>query len=135
MKDLRTGAMLPDTADASDLAGVVLGQPNAFLHHGGSAHQALEHGLAACVLGDETEPVYQEKDRMFTIRVGASKDQKMLFLQSTSTDTWERGTQRRSAGRDVSSVLPREKGHKYNVEHRDGLFYIRTNRDAKNSAW
>ena len=29
-------------------------------------------------------------------------------------------------------MLPREKGHKYSVEHRDGLFYIRTNRDAKN---
>ena len=29
-------------------------------------------------------------------------------------------------------VLPREKGHKYSVEHRDGLFYFRTNRDAKN---
>ena len=29
-------------------------------------------------------------------------------------------------------MLPREKGHKYSVEHRDGLFYFRTNRDAKN---
>ena len=29
-------------------------------------------------------------------------------------------------------VLPREKGHKYTVEHRDGLFYIRTNKGAKN---
>jgi oligopeptidase B len=29
-------------------------------------------------------------------------------------------------------LLPREKGHKYDVDHRDGLFYIRTNRNAKN---
>ena len=29
-------------------------------------------------------------------------------------------------------MLPREKDHKYDVEHRDGLFYIRTNRNAKN---
>jgi oligopeptidase B len=29
-------------------------------------------------------------------------------------------------------VLPRQKGHKYSVEHRDGTFFIRTNRDAKN---
>jgi len=29
-------------------------------------------------------------------------------------------------------VLPREKGHKYDVEHRDGTLFIRTNKDAKN---
>ncbi len=29
-------------------------------------------------------------------------------------------------------VLPREKGHKYDPEHREGLFYIRTNKGAKN---
>jgi oligopeptidase B len=29
-------------------------------------------------------------------------------------------------------VLPREKGHKYTVEHREGLFYLRINKDAKN---
>jgi len=29
-------------------------------------------------------------------------------------------------------LLPREKGHKYDVEHRDGTLFIRTNKDAKN---
>ena len=29
-------------------------------------------------------------------------------------------------------MLPREKGHKYEVEHRDGVLYIRTDKDAKN---
>jgi hypothetical protein len=29
-------------------------------------------------------------------------------------------------------VLPRQQGHKYEVDHRDGLLYLRTNRDAKN---
>ena len=29
-------------------------------------------------------------------------------------------------------VLPREKGHRYSVEHRDGQLYILTNKDAKN---
>ena len=29
-------------------------------------------------------------------------------------------------------ILPREEKHEYDVEHRDGLFYIRTNKDAKN---
>ena len=85
------------------------------------------------MLGDETEPVYQEKDRLYNIRLGRSKDKKMLFLRSTSTDTWETRflTSDQPAG-TFEAVLPREKGHKYSVEHRDGLFYLRTNRDAKN---
>ena len=29
-------------------------------------------------------------------------------------------------------MLPREKDHKYEVEHRNGLLYIRTNRNARN---
>ena len=30
--------------------------------------------------------------------------------------------------------LPREKKHRYYVDHREGLFYIRTNKDGKNFA-
>ena len=85
------------------------------------------------MLGDETEPVYQEKDRLYNVRLGRSKDKKMLFLRSTSTDTWEtRYLKSDQPAGTFEVVLPREKGHKYSVEHRDGLFYIRTNRDAKN---
>src|SRR5262249_25534502 len=29
-------------------------------------------------------------------------------------------------------VLPREQNHEYSVDHREGLFYIRTNKKAKN---
>ncbi len=84
-------------------------------------------------LGDETEPVYQEKDRLYNVRLGRSKDKKMLFLRSTSTDTWEtRFLPSDQPAGTFEAVLPREKGHKYSVEHRDGLFYLRTNRDAKN---
>ena len=85
-------------------------------------------------LGDETEPVYQEKDRLFSVRVRASKDKKMLFLRSTSTDTYGDALSCRATSPTATFqvVLPRQKGHKYSVEHRDGLFYIRTNREAKN---
>jgi oligopeptidase B len=65
--------------------------------------------------------------------VGRSKDRKVLFLVSSSTDTWE--TRFLPSDRPADAfrvVLPRTKGHKYSVEHRDGLFYVRTNKGAKN---
>ena len=75
-------------------------------------------------LGDESEMVYHEKDRLFGVHLGASKDQKMLFLRLTSTDTYEvRYLMSDRPDGAFQAVLPRQKGHKYNVEHRDGTFY------------
>jgi len=60
-------------------------------------------------------------------------DRRYLILGSTSTDTWEmRVLDASTPDLTFKIVLPREKGHKYDLEHRDGLFYIRTNRGAKN---
>jgi oligopeptidase B len=81
----------------------------------------------------EPTKVYEETDELFSIGVGRTKDKTYIVLASRSTDTWDRwllpaadphGTLRR--------VLPREKGHKYDVEHRDGTLFIRTNKDARN---
>ena len=84
-------------------------------------------------LGEESEPVYQERDKLFGVHVRRSKNLKMLFLHSSSTDTYEERYLPSDKPQDAFKViLPREKGHKYTVEERDGLFYIRTNRQAKN---
>jgi oligopeptidase B len=77
--------------------------------------------------------VFEEKDELYGIGVGRSKDHKYLLLESRSTDTWE--TRYLSAADPTGAfkvLLPREKGHKYDLEHREGLFYIRTNKGAKN---
>ena len=84
-------------------------------------------------LGATPEKIHEEKDELFSIGVGRTKDKKFLVLGSRSTDTWDRWL---LAAHDPQGtfrpVLPREKGHKYDVEHRDGVLYIRTNQGAKN---
>ncbi len=56
-----------------------------------------------------------------------------MVLGIQSTDTWEtRYLDAATPSGELKVVLPREKGHKYDLEHRDGLFYIRTNKGAKN---
>lgn len=77
--------------------------------------------------------VYAEPDELYRIGVGRTKDRKYLLMESQSTDTWETRYLDASRPEDAFQVLlPREKGHKYDVEHREGTFYIRTNRGAKN---
>ncbi len=84
-------------------------------------------------LGGRPEKVYEEKDELFRIGVGRTKDKTFVRLSSQSTDTWDCWLLP-AATPDAAFrlVLPREKGHKYDVEHRDGTLFIRTNKDAKN---
>jgi len=83
--------------------------------------------------GGRPEKVLEEPDELFSVEVGRTKDRRWFVCSFQSTDTWEQrllpadgptGTFR--------SVLPRAKGHKYDVEHRDGVLFLRTNREAKN---
>ena len=77
--------------------------------------------------------VFEEKDELFTIQIDRTKDKKFLILSSRSTDTWEQSLLSASAPEGGFRPLqPREKGHKYEVEHRNGILYLRTNKDAKN---
>ncbi|NWJ39415.1 MAG: S9 family peptidase [Geothrix sp.] len=77
--------------------------------------------------------VFEEKDELYRIGVGRSKDHKFLVVESQSTDTWETRYLPATDPKGAFKVLlPREKGHKYDLEHREGLFYIRTNKGAKN---
>jgi oligopeptidase B len=132
IKDLRTGTILPDSAER--VTSVEWCADNRALFYTTEDPVTKRSNMVwRHLLGDETEPVYQEKDRLYTIHLERSKDRKMLFLRCFSTDTWE--TRFLSSDQPEGAfkvVLPREKGHKYAVEHREGLFYVRTNQDAKN---
>jgi oligopeptidase B len=84
-------------------------------------------------LGSAPVLVAEEKDELFTIGIGRTKDKRYLVLAARSTDTWEdRYVPAATPGSAFTVVLPREKGHKYSIDHRDGLFYIQTNKGAKN---
>jgi oligopeptidase B len=132
VKDLRNGQLLPDTAER--VTSVEWCPDNRTLFFTTEDPLTKRSNLLwRHPLGEETEPVYQEKDRLYTTRVWRSKDRKMLFLSCHSTDTWEtRFLPGDRPGGEFKAVLPRRKGHKYNVEHRDGLFYVRSNEGGRN---
>jgi oligopeptidase B len=78
------------------------------------------------------EKVHEERDELFTTTVGRTRDRRYLVIDSRSVDTWE--SRLLEADRPAGAfrvVLSREKGHKYEVEHRAGRLFLRTNRMAK----
>ena len=82
--------------------------------------------------GGAPEQLLHEPDELFDIGLARTKDRRYLVLQVQSTDTWENHLlDAGQPGGSFSVVLPREDGHKYELEHREGLLYLRTNREAK----
>jgi oligopeptidase B len=86
------------------------------------------------VLGtDKNDVVYDEKDELFDIGVGRSLDRAVIFLHSFSkTSTEARYLRADDPSGTFKVILPREKEHEYDVDYRNNLFYIRTNKGAKN---
>jgi oligopeptidase B len=77
--------------------------------------------------------VYEETDELFDIGAGRSLDKKVIFLSSyakTSTEVRYLPADAPTASPKV--ILPREARHEYDVDHYGGVFYITTNKGAKN---
>jgi oligopeptidase B len=132
IKDLKTGKLLTDSmprvtslAWAADNATVLLVQEDATTKR--------SDRLFRLALGGTPQEVYHEAVEQFSISLGRTQDKKFFVLRAGSTDTSEIFLLPTAQPNGVfKSVLPREKGHRYSVEHRDGQLYILTNKHAKN---
>jgi oligopeptidase B len=133
VKDLRTGEVLADTTERVDGVQWAADNRTLFLTTEDPVTKRSDH-LLRHKLGDQIfEPLYHEADELFTIRVGKTRDKKYLVLHINSTDTTEvRYLRADQPSANLTVFLPREKKHRYDVDHREGLFYIRTNKGAKN---
>ena len=79
--------------------------------------------------------LYDEKDELYDIEIGKTRDRKYLVLEIESKDTSEARYLSAARPQDNFAVfLPREKKHRYYVDHREGTFYIRTNQSGINFA-
>jgi oligopeptidase B len=86
------------------------------------------------VLGtDRYELIYEEKDELFDIGVGRSRDRAIIQLEAASkTSTESRYIPANNPDAEWKVIIPRQADHEYDVAHRGNFFYIRTNKGAKN---
>lgn len=133
VKELASGKQLPLTADR--VTSVVWAADNQTLFFTTEDPVTKRSNrVLRQALGDATAtPIYDEADELYRVGLDRTKDRKYLIMSITSTDTWEMRLLDAARPRgSFGPVLPREKGHKYEVEHRSGLLYLRTNKGAKN---
>ena len=84
---------------------------------------------------DSTTPdtlVFEEKDERFNIGVGRTRDRKYFLLEAGSHTTSETHFLSTATPEDAFTLIaPRIDDEEYSVDHRDGFFYIRSNRNAE----
>ena len=134
IKDLKTGALLPETA--TNIAPTMAwANDNKTLFFAGKDPVTLrEDKLLRLAIGDK-EPtlVYEEKDGEFSIEVDKTKSHAYLVVAIDSLDGAEmRLIDANKPSSPMRMVVPRERGHIYSLDHLDGRFVIRTNDHAKN---
>ncbi len=132
VKDLRTGELLPDRI--SKVSSVVWAADNKTLFYVIEDHAKRPFRLHRHVLGAKQDDIlYEEKDELFRLRISRTRDKAYIFANCASSTTSEtRYLRSDQPHEELRLVLPHENEHRYTVNHRDGLFYIRTNKDAKN---
>jgi oligopeptidase B len=133
VKDLRTGAVLPDSMDRVDSVAWGADNQTLFLTTEDAVtkrgNKAWRHTLGK----EQFEPLYEETDEVFRIGLERTRDKKYVLLSAVSTDTSEcRYLKAAEPASSFTVFLPREKHHRYFIDSRQGLFYIRSNRGAKN---
>jgi oligopeptidase B len=77
--------------------------------------------------------VYQEDDERFNIAAGRTRDGRFIVLESASHTTSEvQVLKADDPTGDFRTIAPREDEHEYSLDHRNGLWFIRTNDRGRN---
>jgi oligopeptidase B len=132
-KDLRTGRLLPDTAQR--VTSTAWANDNrTVLYTVEDATTKRSYRLYRHVLGEARDNlIYEEKDELFNISASGTRSKAFIFITSSSYNSTEvRYVAADQPGGAPQVLLPREEKHRYYVDHHGGFFYIRTNEGAKN---
>ena len=133
IKDLRTGQLLPDRVERVNALSWATDNKTFFYVTEHAVTKRSDKFFRHVLGTDKYDLVYEEKDELFDIATYRTRDKSVILLEAfskTSTDVRYLPADDPNAALKV--ILPRQPEHEYDVDHRGDLFYIRTNKGAKN---
>jgi oligopeptidase B len=130
IKDLRTGKLLPDTAERVD--SVAWAADNKTLFYSTEDAQTKRSDLVhRHMIGTDAaaDPiVFNEKDERYDISIGRTRDGKYLFVDFESHVTSEESfLAADTPNGEWKLIEPRKEGIRYYADEANGVFYIRVN--------
>lgn len=133
IKDLRTGQLLPDTAERINYLAWATDNKTIFYVTEDAVTKRSDKFFRHVLGTDKTDLVYEEKDELFDLGAFRSRDKAVIFVNAQSkTSTDVRYLPANDPTASLKVILARQPEHEYDVDHRGDLFYIRTNKGAKN---
>ena len=135
VKDLLSGETLP--GEVERVGSVVWATDNLTLFYTVEDEeqkrqfQLWRHRLGAPHSADTL--VYQDDDERFNLGAGRTRDGKFIVLESAShitTECWVLPAAEPEG--PFALISPRKDEHEYSIDHRNGLWYIRTNDRGRN---
>lgn len=135
IKDLKTGALLPDTVGNMDGGAAWSTDGRTIFYVDKDPVTLLSKRIKAHVIGTPASSdriVYEEKDDSFYIGVGRTSDDKFICIMMESTVGNEARCAPAANPTEFATLAPRERDFKYTADHVGGRWIIRTNWNAKN---
>jgi oligopeptidase B len=133
IKDLRTGELRPERIEKTGAVAWANDGQTLFYtveDHAKRPHRVYRHHLGPAA---PDALVYEENDELFRVWVGRTRSKGYLLMGSASHTTsevrWLPADQPAGAWRLIAA---RRHEHEYDVDHRGGRFYIRTNDRGRN---
>ena len=136
VRDLATGEDLPDVVVdvTSNIAWAADGEAFFYARHDPTTlrpYRILRHRLGDDPSDDRV--VHEEIDDTFSCGVWLSRSKRYVLIGSFQTLTTEfRYLDAADPDASPKVLLPRERGHEYDIDHYRGRFYIRSNDGARN---
>jgi oligopeptidase B len=138
-RNLRTGIDLPDTEER--VGSFAWASDSATIFYTTEDEQTKRHNkLFRHTLGESSilhpeggHLLLEEQDERFNLGVGRTRDRRYILVESGSHTTNEvRYLPAERPSAELTLIAPRLDDQEYYPDHRDGLFYIRTNDTTRN---
>jgi oligopeptidase B len=133
VKDLRTGQLLPESFERVGNVAWATDNKTIFFTTEDAVTKRSDKFFRHVLGSDQTDLIFEEKDELFDIGAGRSRDKAVILLgsQSKTSSEWQYLPANNPTAQ-LKIISAREADHEYNVDHRGDLFYIRSNKGAKN---
>ena len=133
VKNLKTGEMLAENIERVDNIAWATDNKTIFYVTEDAVTKRSDKFFRHVLGTDKSDLIYEEKDELFDIGVSRSRDKAVILLGAFSkTSTDFRFIPANDPKAAWKIIVSRQADHEYDVDHRGDLFYIRTNKGAKN---
>ena len=133
IKNLRSGELYPERIERVDNVAWATDNKTIFYVTEDAVTKRSDKFFRHVLGTDKSDLIYEEKDELFDIGTGRSRDKAVIVLQAGSKTSSEvRWLPANNPNAELKVVVPRQRDHEYDLDHRGDLFYIRTNKNAKN---